>query len=1097
MARTIYGTGEGDVVSGGAGADIVFAKAGDDTVTTSGSADKVYGQSGDDNVALGGGADKAFAGSGDDFVDGGNGSDSIFGGGGDDVLLGGDVDPEGKPSVGGNGIDDHVWGGAGSDEIYGQSGNDWLFGQVDDDLVSGQSGSDIIFGGSGDDTLSGGTGNDVLHGGKDNDQARGDAGGDRISGGNGNDLLLGGSGNDILLGGSGSDILEGETGNDRLYGGASSDVLIGGTGEDLLQGDFGDDVLRGGPGDDVINAGDGHDAAYGGAADDIINLFNGNDYAVGDAGEDSISGGNGNDVIYGDNLPENLLASESGLVGQSIAQFEGSNWVVTYDAETGQTEMVQSVMTDLAATYEISIDVAANFSAGFTSGTVDVLWNGVVIDNVDVDNGVFETLTYEVEGTGAGTALSLRTADTDTAATSIYDTSGIIYSYSKAIDLGDGPIEVQAFAPGQAKLFQVISGQLQVFDTVSQTYTTAGDPTGVNVNAIGLNIEDDLIYGYARGTGTDALGVPLKANSLVMMDADGKIYRLGEGNNSDFVGDFDNDGNLWTFQTTLDRASRIDVDDLDANGNPTVEEFTFPSALVSSNIYDIAYNHQNGLFYGVVAPSVTGGAGKILVIDMGDVAAGGNPVVSEIPITQSDINGTLEEGMAQGAFGAVFMDGFGNLYAGLNTGDHDLDDETENSGGIYRIDVDKNGQFSTAVLISPAQPTGNNDGAMDARGNDPFAEIDATASVLLTNITFTATEGQGWDDEISGGAGNDIVYGGGRDDTINGGTGDDSLFGEAGFDTVFGRDGNDKINGGSGNDTLHGGSGSDTVEGGLGADVIYGEADADTLWGGRGNDVLHGGDGADTLHGEEGVDELWGGEADDFIFAGQGNDVLWGNSGDDNLHGEEGNDSINGNGGEDILEGGRGNDALYGGADDDMLFGEEGRDELNGGNGADQLFGGTGNDVLSGGAGSDRLFGENGSDRLVGNGGDDTLFGGSGADVILGGAGDDTIEAGSGRNQIFGGTGADTFLFLETNGSHHDTVEDFQLTGSSADTIDLTDFGVLDLFASDQDWGQECVSLTDDGAFFVGLGYGQSATFYGEQEFYASDMDAFYETCLL
>ncbi len=1095
MARKIYGTEEGEIISGGAGADIVFAKAGDDTVTTSGSADRVYGQAGEDSVELGAGADRAFVGSGDDFVDGDNGSDSIFGGNGNDVLYGGDVNPGAAPAVGGGGIDDHIWGGSGTDEIYGQSGNDRLFGQAENDLVSGQAGSDRIFGGSGADTLSGGTGNDVLHGGADNDQASGDEGSDRMSGGNGNDLLQGGSGNDVLFGGTGSDILEGETGNDWLFGGSSSDVLIGGTGEDLLQGDDGDDVLRGGDGDDVINAGHGHDAAYGGTADDIINLFNGNDFAVGGAGEDKVSGGNGNDMIYGDKLPENLLAGPADAVGQSIAQFQGSDWVVSYDSETGQTEMAQSVLTDLATTYEISIDVAANFSAGFTSGAVEVLWNGAVIDKIDVESGVFETLTYEVDGTGGGTGLGLRTADPDTPATSIYDTSGPIYTYGKTIDLGDGPIEVQAYAPGQAKLFQVISGQLQVFDTASQTYTTAGDPTGVNVNAIGLNIEDDLIYGYAKGTGTDALGAPLSANSLVMMDATGQVFKLGEGSHADFVGDFDKDGNLWTFHTTLDRATRIDVDDLDENGNPKVEDFTFPSGLVTANIYDIAYNHQNNLFYGVVAPSNVGGTGKILVIDMVDVAAGGDPVVSEIPITQSDINGTLEQGMARGAFGAVFMDGLGNLYAGLNSGDHDLDAETAESGGIYRIAIDENGQFATAVLMSSAQSTGNNDGAMDSRGNDPFADIDATASVLVKNITVAQKEGQGWDDDISGGVGDDTVYGGGRDDLINGGQGHDVLFGEAGFDTVFGLEGDDEIDGGSGDDKLHGGAGDDVVMGGFGVDAIYGEAGADALWGGRGNDALHGGDGADTLNGEEGVDQLWGGAADDFIFAGQGNDSLRGNTGNDQLHGDAGNDWIEGNGGEDTLEGGSGNDVLSGGADADILWGGAGRDDLSGGNGTDDLYGGTGNDVLSGGADADRLFGENGNDRLEGDGGADQLFGGRGADVLLGGSGSDTIEAGSGRNEIWGGSGSDTFVFLSSNGSHHDTVGDFQFKGDYADKIDLTDFGFLDMFATAQDWGEECVSVTDDGAFLVKLGYGQSATLYGNQEVSTGDLDAFYETC--
>ncbi|MBO6803640.1 MAG: hypothetical protein JJ893_10295 [Thalassospira sp.] len=1099
MPRVIFGSSDDDTILGGSGPDVVYAKAGDDVVNSSASADKVFGKSGNDTIDLGGGQDSAFAGTGDDTVDGENGSDRIYGGSGNDLLLGGEVsqhdgDDPANPN-GGVGIDDHIWGGTGTDEIHGQSGNDRLFGQNDDDVVYGENGNDYIHGGQDVDQLFGGAGNDTIHGGSDNDAAYGGNGGDLLSGGNGDDLLAGGTGNDIAYGGQGRDELFGEAGSDQIFGGLGADVLEGGTGGDLLQGDEGDDVLRGGAGDDVINAGTGHDNAYGGTADDEINLFNGNDFAVGGAGEDRVHGGQGNDIIYGDKLPENLASSGSETVGQSVAQFAGVDWFLSQNEETGQTEISQSIDTNPETTYEISIDVAANFAGGFTSGSVEVLWNEAVIDKIDVDSGEFKTLTYEVDGIGTGTRLAIRTAESDAPTSSIFDTSGPIFSYDKTINLGNGDIEVAAFAPGQAKLFQVISGQLQVFDTATKTYVIAGPETGVNVNAIGLNVQDDLIYGYAKASGTDALGNALTPESLVMMDANGKIYELGIGQDADFVGDFDNAGNLWTFHTTLDRVTKIDVDQLNADGNPASESFYFSSDLATRNIYDIAYNHQNNLFYGVVAPRNAGEAGKILVIDLVDVESGGDPVISEVPITRTQVNDdTLLNGMASGAFGAVFLDGTANLYAGLNSGNHDLSSETPNSGAIYRIDTDVNGQFATAVLMSESQTTGNNDGAVDPRGNDPFADIDATADVIMRDIKVTEVEGEGWDDVIFGGEGDDEIYGGGRHDTINGGLGDDVIFGEAGTDQIFGDEGADQISGGSGNDELHGGAEDDVVHGGDGSDAIFGEEGSDALHGENGNDTILGNDGDDDLFGGSGNDNLQGNAGEDQLSGDAGNDVLDGGADDDQIDGGSGKDILSGGSGSDVLDGGSGNDTLNGNDGSDELIGGLGSDVLSGGNGADILNGQSGNDTLNGGSDNDVLYGANGKDVLNGDAGADSIFGGSGADKISGGAGSDWIEAGSGRNLISGGFGADTFVFLSDNGSHHDTILDFQCHGDTADCLDFTDFGLLKAHDTADAWQTKNVSLLDDGKVFIKLGYGQSVTLETDGGFLAAHFDAIYDT---
>ena len=69
----------------------------------------------------------------------------------------------------GQGIADHLYGGAGNDTLNGLAGNDWLEGNADNDTLNGGDGTDTLLGGTGNDTLDGGTGNDFLKGGKDTD----------------------------------------------------------------------------------------------------------------------------------------------------------------------------------------------------------------------------------------------------------------------------------------------------------------------------------------------------------------------------------------------------------------------------------------------------------------------------------------------------------------------------------------------------------------------------------------------------------------------------------------------------------------------------------------------------------------------------------------------------------------------------------------------------------------------------------------------------------------------------------------------------------------------------------------------------------------
>ena len=796
---------------------------------------------------------------------------------------------------------------------------------------------------------------------------QGEGGHDRIHGNSGEDVIQGVGGNDLLVGGGAStewSLVDGEW----VYDGSgintapdahftqdgADDVVVGGSGNDVLLGNAGNDDLYGGEGEDRINAGIGDDDAFGGSGDDIINLEDGDDYALGGSGADLMNAGSGDDVMYGDLLGDSILSGVNST-RSSFADFAQSDaWESENDDETGAPTISQQIETNPGEKYLLKFDLAANIPAGLTSGSVEILWNGETLGMVEASSGLYETHEFEITGTGEPGTLSFRNLPSDENAVQegpTIDTSGPIYSYDKDVVLGGEETTVAAFAPGQAKLYQMISGQLKVYDPVENDYVDAGPPTGFKINAIGFNVEDDLIYGIAKSNGTDALGNAVTKKDLVMVDADGAAYRIGETPIGDFVGDFDDEGNLWTFQSSLNRITKIDVDNLDENGDPAVENIYLPADFLQGRTYDIAYNADEQAFYAVEPPSKQGAAGAVHKIDVSNFDGAGVPEITSIPIGGTLVDGEMQAGMAKGAYGAVFMDGDGNLYAGLNKGDHDFDSSTAVDGGIYQIHIDHESGQAYAELRADAQATGSNDGAIDPRSVDPFAPVDATSTVQLRMPELLHAEG-----------GNDI---------LNGGTGDDTLFGGAGGDTLSGGQGDDIMSGDAGDDKLMGGDGDDDILGGLGNDFLIGDDGENRLDGGAGDDKLKGG--ADN-------EELLGGTGDDTVWAGSGDDVIDGGAGNDNLSGDDGNDTIDGGQGDDKISGGSENDTLDGGSGNDLLQGGTGDDSLQGGAGTDKLVGGAGEDTIAGGAGNDHIWGgnwtaDNASDTFVyaKGGGQDTI----------------------------------------------------------------------------------------------------------------------------
>ncbi|MFW2589983.1 DUF6923 family protein [Sagittula sp. SSi028] len=708
---------------------------------------------------------------------------------------------------------------------------------------------------------------------------------DRVNGLQGDDVINTGLGNDLAAGDMVGDewqYVDGRWVYDAAavvasaWGAAHSfdDLIETGAGNDVLLGNRGNDTLRAGLGDDVLNAGWGADDLFGGEGNDTLNLEEGNDYAEGGMGNDLINGGAGDDVIYGDDAGVNLLNNGAAPVSFDALAGQGG-WTVSDDA--GRDAIAQSAATVAGETYTISFDLAANLAGGFSAAMVEVLWNGELVETVQTNSAAYTTYEIDVVSTGAEGALSFRAVEPVDAVA--YDHSGVIVSYDKAMTIGGAETTVAAFAPGQSALYQVIDGQLHVFDTKAGDYTAVGDAPSFKINAVGFNVEDDLIYGVAKSRGVDSQGTQVNSSDIVMIDADGATYRIGEGFYGDYVGDFDDQGNLWTFHTSLDRISVVDVDNRDADGNPAISFHHFDAGMFTDRTYDLAYSAADRAFYAVVSPTTNGGDGKVVKIDVSRVADGGTPEVSELAITGTLYGDEMVSSMARGAYGAVFFDGDGNLYYGLNKGDHDLDASTGTEGAIFKVEMDWDSGQAYAAFMSTAPATGSNDGAVDPRSTDAFLTVDADSAVLLREPSLTLVEGG--NDTLNGGTGDDLIFGGAGDDTLNGGAGEDTLNGDEGHDNLCGADGNDIMSGGIGNDSLQGQNGNDSLSGEEGRDYLNGGQGADALSGGADVDKLVGGTGSDTIEGGAGNDHLWGGNwsaddsADTFVFAtGSGKDFV-------------------------------------------------------------------------------------------------------------------------------------------------------------------------------------------------------------------------------
>lgn len=743
----------------------------------------------------------------------------------------------------------------------------------------------------------------------------------------------------------------------------------------------------------------------------------------------------------------------------TFEQYAVSDHWVGADGEDGVATLSTSVETVSGVPYELEFNLAANLSADVERVTVEVIFNGQNIGEIVHDGGVFETYVFDFEGTGGTAELSFQITSVSDGEGGELDTSGVVPSYTQTMNFMGSEVNVDVFAPGQSSVYQVLNGQLVKFDLETNSYTEAEVPAAVNVNAIGFSSEDNLIYGIARSNGVDAEGNSIARNDVVAIDARGATYAVSDGVMGSYIGDVDDQGNLWTFSGNLRQVVVYDLSNTNADGSLVHQTLSLPAiGIATIGLADLAFHASSQTFFGVAHSGLLGEPGTLVSIDISEVALGGDPTITTQTISGIIVDGEIRDGIPTGAFGATIVDGDGNVYIGANNTDHDLDSSTPASGGFYRVVSGDDGSLYME-LLADAPRVGSNDGAMDTRGVDPFLGIDTSSTVLLRtpvvsvavaedDLVQLAAKGDGVtvdllaNDEVSEGEALTLTH-------LNGEaveTGVEILLENGEVVTYLGngqvfvtpgslpRDVSVALTYSIVNERGITDSASLTIQ----TSPVQGTAENDHMVGFVDADGTH----IDGLDGPNDVILGYGGN--DKIFAGTGDDDIYGGSGNDFIRGQSGDDVIFGDAGRDVLDGGSGNDQMFGGTGSDTYFVDAVGDqvsELDGdgtdtvksrvdfvlgeglenlwllkgseaavgtGNAARNMIVGNGNDnILRGVAGNDNMMGSGGDDTMYGGDDHDKLHGGDGADLLFGDAGKDKLHGGKGNDTVHGGDGDD------------------------------------------------------------------------------------------
>ncbi|MGK7919941.1 MAG: DUF4347 domain-containing protein, partial [Trichodesmium sp.] len=262
----------------------------------------------------------------------------------------------------------------------------------------------------------------------------------------------------------------------------------------------------------------------------------------------------------------------------------------------------------------------------------------------------------------------------------------------------------------QPYLFQVLSGQLNVFNPKTLNYIAIGDPYTSEYNAAGFNRLDNFIYGIDRGDDTSS-GKVIRIHSDGSVEdvlIDGEVINIqgidGINLNAADVDDQDEDNpeqnNLWV-KTGNTQLTRINL----TTGIQTPFNLTNNSGIATGlrTVGDIIYNAQDKNFYGV------GPNANVFTISI-DLDSSAGTITTALATTPPDPenpgqNLPLPTGRQ---FGAIWTNNANTLYVSRNV-----------LGELYRINNYTTDNPVAERVLQGIDPTSNNDGMSDPDRPDP------------------------------------------------------------------------------------------------------------------------------------------------------------------------------------------------------------------------------------------------------------------------------------------------------------------------------------------------------------------------------------------
>ncbi|PLX36063.1 MAG: hypothetical protein C0606_15180, partial [Hyphomicrobiales bacterium] len=811
--------------------------------------------------------------------------------------------------------------------------------------------------------------------------------------------------------------------------------------------------------------------------------------------EDNEVVGSGGNYTYtstvdGWSSPTQMELQEDG-VGGHVAS-DGDQWL-ELDVDSEVDSVYQDVTTEAGKVYELSLDLAHRSTTTSASSTIEIYWNGVLVDSVDPATTDFTTYTYNVTGTGGSDRLEFRETAEDT------NNEGALIDNVQLVDVTVGSAAGSDPDSGDTLTYSLVddaggafaidasSGQIYITDRTLVDYESAPtmDVTVRVTDGFGLTHDETItidVPDYNDATeitsdgGGDSASVSVSENSSTVTTVAASDEDAGDTITYSIVGGAD--GGMFSIDSATGELTFNSAPDYEAAGDSGAD-----------NVYEVRVQASDGVSSDVQTINVT-------VDDVAEhqILTSGDDSYTEAGIAELSVDG--------GTGNDTIVGGSGNdsLVGG---------DEAESSGAV-EINLDgATDQYVTATNITDfpssrisfemrftadADATSGNDVALvsynTSSGDNEFTVIAKPGGyieVLVDNVSHVTTVSSAdlidgsqhtlsvtWDSstgalkvyvdgtlDYSGtvaqghtmSSGGTLIIGQ-EQDSLGGGFNSAQIFAGT-VDEV--RLYNDVRTSSEISDNYDSELADPTSDHHLVSNWQFNEASGSTisdLAGSNdftmvngaaletgGGDSLVGGAGNDTLVGGSGADTLSGGDDNDVLLGGAGSDSLVGGAGDDSLDGGEGNDTFVIESGADTIVGGEGFDTLeFSGSNAveiDLSAGTVTGTGVTGTTFSDieAASGGSGNDTITGSFNDETLSGNDGSDVLYGGSGDDVLDGGAGDDRLVGGAGDDTISGGDGTYDVAVFTGNKANYTITWNSS----TQTYTVSGpDGTDTVDTT-----------------------------------------------------------